>query len=127
MESTQNLQNLLQKDSSISIPARKFERVVPRCCGCIAPQADTPELPLKAVGLDFSIEDGKAKTNMCLKYLNEGSSPLEVQFQFPSDPEFALTQIRVKIGDKEIETKIMEKEKAEQKYEDSTASGNTGV
>ena len=31
------------------------------------------------------------------------------------------------IGDKEIEAKIMEKEKAKEKYEDAVASGNTAV
>jgi hypothetical protein len=35
--------------------------------------------------------------------------------------------MRVKVGDKEIETEVMEKAKAEKKYDDAAASGNTGV
>ena len=35
--------------------------------------------------------------------------------------------MRVKVGDKEVETQIMEKAKAEAKYDDATAGGNMGV
>lgn len=127
MESVNNFLNALVGKDSKPVSHKGFKRVVPSCCGCIGNNVDPKSLPLKAIGLDFLIEDGISRVRMHLKYTNEGSSPLEVQFQFPSDPEFAVTRMTVKIGSKEIETKIMEKEKAEEKYDDSVASGNTGV
>ena len=61
------------------------------------------------------------------EYFNEENNPVEIKYNFPSDYEYAVTQIAAKIDDKEIKTEIMEKKEAAEKYDDAIASGNTGI
>jgi len=59
--------------------------------------------------------------------MNNHSAPVECVYEFPTDPEYAVSRVRVTIDDKEIVTEIHEKEEAKQKYSDAIASGNTAV
>lgn len=56
--------------------------------------------------------------------MNVIKDPIEAEYLFPCDPEMAVSKMTVKLGDKEIEGKVMEKEKAEEKYQDAIAAGN---
>lgn len=46
---------------------------------------------------------------------------------FPVEKDHALGKLNIQIGDDIIEGKILNKEKAEEKYEDAVAGGNTAV
>jgi len=45
----------------------------------------------------------------------------------PVDPDMVVNNLTIKIGDKEIEAKVMEKEKAQEKYDDAVSSGKAAV
>lgn len=60
-------------------------------------------------------------------YYNHSQNPLEVTLLFPVEKDHALGKLNIQIGDDIIEGKILNKEKAEEKYEDAVAGGNTAV
>ena len=54
----------------------------------------------------------------------EEAKSVEVTFKFPKEENSVISKMLITIGDKTIEAKVMEKEKAEQKYDDAIAAGN---
>ena len=60
-------------------------------------------------------------------YYNHSENPLEVTLMFPVEKDHTLGKLNIQIGDDIIEGKILNKEKAEEKYEDAVAGGNTAV
>ena len=52
------------------------------------------------------------------------AEPLEISFQFPKEPNSIIGKMSISIGDRFIQAKVMEKYKAQQKYDDATAAGN---
>jgi hypothetical protein len=63
--------------------------------------------------VSVNIINSIAQIEFTQEYLNDNSNPIEALYQFPTYASFAVTGMKVKVGEKEIETKIMEKEKAE--------------
>ena len=49
---------------------------------------------------------------------------VEVTFKFPKEESSVISKMLITLGDKTIEAKVEEKEKAEQKYEDAISAGN---
>lgn len=49
---------------------------------------------------------------------------VEVTFKFPKEENSVISKMQITLGDKTIEAKVMEKEKAEEKYDDAMAAGN---
>ena len=66
-----------------------------------------------------------AKTQLTQVFVNTTANPLECKYEFPNDPETAIVDFKIKIGDEEIESKLMPKERASEKYSDSIAQGNS--
>ena len=66
-------------------------------------------------------------TEVTQYFTNTLDSPIELSVGFPILEEINLTKFLVTIGEKTIASKVMSKEKAEEKYNDSLASGNTGI
>ena len=60
-------------------------------------------------------------------FTNELENPIELTIHFPIIKKISLSKFVVTIDDKVIVSKVMPKEKAEEKYNDSLASGNVGV
>ena len=90
------------------------------------------------INIISSICDSVATTKITQVYLNpsranpqeektEEEKPIEISFKFPKVPDQIIAGIKITVGDKTIEAKIMEKEKAQDKYNDAIASGNMGV
>ena len=50
-------------------------------------------------------------------------APIEVTFQFPKESNSVISKMIVSLEDKTIEAKVMEVEKAQEKYDDGIASG----
>ena len=66
------------------------------------------------------------------KYVNEENAPLEIQFMMPISDTFTCQKICVDFtmpdgSTDSFETRVVEKEKAQEKYEDAVASGETAV
>ena len=60
-------------------------------------------------------------------YLNDKEGPIELEFQFPKEKKSLVSKMVVTIADKTIEAKILEKEKAKEKYDDAIAAGNSAA
>lgn len=90
---------------------------------------------MKEINVDVKIIDSIATFQITQVYVNpsnqnpqgetnEEEKPIEVSYKFPKIDEQIISGMKVTIGDKTIEANIMEKEKAEKKYENAIASGN---
>ena len=67
-----------------------------------------------------------AKMELTQYFINPFDSPIELSISFPIKEEINLIKFIITIGEKVILSKILPKEKAEEKYNDSISSGNTG-
>ena len=66
------------------------------------------------------------------KYVNELEQPLEIEFMMPTAESFTCHKIALEFqledgSVEKFETKVIERERGEQQYEDSMASGDTAV
>ena len=93
----------------------------------IIPAVKDVRIPLRKSHVSVNILNSMAEITYSQEYFNEENNPVEIKYNFPSDYEYAVTQIAAKIDDKEIKTEIMEKKEAAEKYDDAIASGNTGI
>ena len=67
-----------------------------------------------------------ATTEVKQFFTNPLENPIELSVSFTIKEEINLTKFLVEVGDKMIISKVLSKEKAEEKYEDSMGSGNIG-
>ena len=68
-----------------------------------------------------------SKIETTLHYINKEENPIELIIEIPNRTELIFDSFIAKIKDKIIKSKIIENEKAEEKYNDAIAMGNTGV
>ena len=74
------------------------------------------------------LEGPLAIVDIELTYINEDTeSPIECSYEFLLDSDTVMSQLIMKIGDKEVEAKIKEKERAKEIYEDVMAGGKAAV
>ena len=74
------------------------------------------------------LEGPLAIVDIELTYINEDTeSPIECSYEFLLDPDTVMSRLIAKIGDKEVEAKIKEKERAKEIYEDAMAGGKAAV
>ena len=67
-----------------------------------------------------------ATTELTQYFTNELKDSIELTILFPIKEEISLSKFVLSIDDKMVISKVMPKEKAEEKYNDSIASGNIG-
>ena len=65
-------------------------------------------------------------TEVKQSFKNESENPIELSILFPIIEKLTLSKFVVTIDDKKIISKVLIKEKAEEKYNDSVSSGNVG-
>ena len=68
-----------------------------------------------------------SKIEMTLHYINKEDEPIELIIEIPIRTELIFDSFIAKIKDKIFKSKIVETEKAEEKYNDEIAKGNTGI
>jgi hypothetical protein len=85
------------------------------------------EVPLKVVAFDCTISDFLAQVKIAQKFMNESEiDALETEFKYPVEEPAAITALVIRLEDgSEIEARVMDKEKATERYQDSLASGHT--
>jgi hypothetical protein len=66
-----------------------------------------------------------ASTEIHQFYVNLKENPVELTLSYPIQTDFILSKFQIKLNGKTIVSKILNKEKAEGKYDDSIASGNS--
>ena len=103
-----------------------------KCCGKYMLFAEVGHqqvlMPLSKVEIKSELRGATAITNVELTYANPNQeSSLECTYVFPLEKTTLLAKFEAIIDDKVVETKVMKKETAEQKYDDAIASGNIGV
>ena len=105
-----------------------------KCCGkyvFFAKKANSEEkelLPLKKVDIKTEIRGSFAVINVELRYVNPYVySPLECTYVFPVEKTTILAKFEALIDNRVIATKVMEKEKAKEKFDDAIASGHAAV
>ena len=76
--------------------------------------------------LNSKINEIYATTELTQFFTNPLDNAIELSISFPIKEEINLTKFVVTIGEKIVLSKVMPKEKAEEKYNDSMASGNQG-
>ena len=93
----------------------------------IVDNPDKSKLVLEKTHLFANIENSLAEIHFTTEYKNSSDHPIELLYQFPTDQRFTVTRVKAVIDEREILTKIMEKEEAKETYSDAVASGNTAV
>ncbi len=61
--------------------------------------------------------------------MNELDTPVEATYQFPTDPDqnTVVSRVLFELGDKKVESKVTERVKAQERYEDAIEGGNAAV
>ena len=67
-----------------------------------------------------------AKTELIQEFQNPYEDSIELEIIFPINRDINLSKFEISMNEKKIVSRIMEKEKAEEKYTDTIAKGNTG-
>jgi len=79
------------------------------------------------VKIDAELNEFYAKTEVSQYYINHLNNPVELILKFPYDSSVQFSKFTLDINGKKINSKVIEKEKAKEKYSDALASGNTGA
>ena len=78
------------------------------------------------VTINSTINEIFATSEVTQSFTNTLSNSIELKISFPLKQEIQLTKFVITIGNKTIISKVLAKEKAEEKYTDAISSGNTG-
>ena len=74
------------------------------------------------------VNDIYVKSIITQRYKNDGDYPREIKIYINKNKNYVFSSFTVKIGDSsEVKSKVIRKNKAEEKYTDSIASGNASV
>jgi Ca-activated chloride channel family protein len=90
--------------------------------------SDDPKLdalPLKSTRADVKIAGVVAEVKITQVYRNTGKKTLEAIYVFPGSTRAAVHAMRMTIGDRVVEAKIMERQKARDTYEQAKKDGKT--
>ena len=79
------------------------------------------------VYIDTELNEFYAKTNVTQYYVNKTKSTIELVVKFPQNPKVQFSKFDLELNGKKVTSKILEKEKAKEKYNDAIASGNVGI
>ena len=79
------------------------------------------------VKIDAELNEFYAKTEVTQYYINHLNKPVELVLKFPYNSSVQFSKFTLDINGKKVISKVIEKEKAKEKYNDALASGNTGA
>ena len=84
-------------------------------------------LHFKSQAISARVENSIAIIDLEQVFVNELDSPVEATYQFPTDPESVVSRVLIELGDRVVEGRVHEKEKAQEKYDDAIAGGDAVV
>jgi len=73
-----------------------------------------------------NINEVYASTEVTQYFINPLNNPIELIISFPIIEEISLNKFIIRVGEKKVISKVMEREEAEEKYDYSLYAGNTG-
>ena len=76
--------------------------------------------------LKSNINEIYASTEITQYFFNPLNNPIELIISFPIIEEISLNKFVIKVGEKKVISKEMQREEAEERYDESLYSGNTG-
>lgn len=82
-------------------------------------------LPLKATDVDVKIAGVIADVTVTQHYKNEGTRALEARYVFPASTRAAVYGMRMRVGARQIDAKIREKNQARAEYETAKKEGKS--
>ena len=88
---------------------------------------DENEKAEDTIYIKSSINEVFARTEVLQYFKNTLDMTIELSVSFPMKKEISLSKFEVTIGDKKVSSKIMKKEIAQEKYEESISKGNVGL
>ena len=88
---------------------------------------DENEKAEDTIYIKSSINEVFASTEVLQYFKNTLDTTIELSVSFPMKKEISLSKFEVTIGDKKVSSKIMKKEIAQEKYEESISKGNVGL
>ncbi len=81
-------------------------------------------LPLRKMHYEANVAGTQGHFSLRLDYENKLKNPVEARFVFPLPAEASVLQVRMKIGDKIVESKIKEKAQALAEYQAAVSGGH---
>ena len=81
-------------------------------------------IPLKKLQVNATVTDSIVQIDFIQTFKNDSEFAIESSFTFPSDPEIVISKMFINVGERVIETKVVNKEQAEEKYDDAVSGGN---
>ena len=85
------------------------------------------QIPLYHVNNKIKISNNIAEIVYEQFYFNPSEEPIETQYSYPTHVDAVFAGIELKFQDKVIVSRIEERQKAQEKYEDAVASGKTAM
>ena len=81
-----------------------------------------------SVEINTQLNEIYSKSIITQKFSNKSQNSIELKIDIYKIPNHIFSSFKIKIGEsKIIKSKVMKKEKAEQKYTDSISSGNSAI
>ena len=77
--------------------------------------------------IETELNEFYAKTNITQFYKNTLNSPIELILRFPYNSNVQFSKFNLELNDNKIISKVIDKEKAEEKYNDAIANKKVGV
>ena len=84
-------------------------------------------LPLKSTKVDVRIAGVIADVTVTQRYRNEGQRPIEARYVFPGSTRAAVHAMQVRLGDRVLNAKIEEKQRARIQHETAKREGKTSA
>jgi Ca-activated chloride channel family protein len=91
----------------------------------ISEQPSRDRIPLKETGATVNITGVIANVKVHQVYVNEGEGAIEAIYVFPASTQAAVHGLTMTIGERRIEARIQEKDKARAQYEQAKQDGRT--
>ena len=85
------------------------------------------KIDLNLVQIETELNEFYAKTNVIQYYLNNLDKPIDLIIKFPNNSKIQFSKFTLEMNNKKVISKVIDKIKAEEKYTDAIASGNTGA
>ena len=77
--------------------------------------------------IEAYVNEAYAETYITQVYFNNNNNPVELAIDLPNEKGVQFLDFEVEIKDKKVKSKVITKEKAEEKYSDAIAEGNTAI
>ena len=83
----------------------------------------------KSQRIDARVDHAIVTIDITQVFLNELDTPVEATYQIPIHPDqkIVVAGLKFQIGEKMVESKIQEKAKAQERYDDAISAGNAAL